>query len=688
MNRITFRWMGGLGLIALAAALASVILGGPVIAWGAPGAQGEALPPQIVETAPLAGQELTLDGSVTFYFDQAMDPASVEAAFAVAPDTPGDLAWPDDSTLVFTPSEPYARATEYTFTIGVGATSAQGAALEDVFALSLQTIGYLEVSEVLPAPDTTAVDTDSVITVIFNRPVVPLVTVEDMSDLPQPLVFDPPVEGTGEWLNTSIYLFTPAGELKGGTDYTVTVRAGLEDVTGGVLQDDYTWTFTTIQPDVVEISPGYEQSGVPLDTTIKVTFSQAMDPDAVAEGFTLSYLGPFPSEAEWGEPVPVAGEMAWSDDARLLTFTPDAMLELGSAYEVALDAAKTLSATGAPLRAPASSRFFTVPPPAILRTSPADGEVDASPYGGFTIYFASPMDIDSLEDKVIIEPEPWREFDAYFYDYSNSYTLSFDTEPSTQYTITILPGMADVYGNTIDEGMVVSYVTAPYPPEVAIQAAGSVGVYSSYNPTTRVFVTHRNISRLDLGLWRMSLAQLAKLTGPDSYDAWQTFTPATRDLLRRWTISVSSQQDQRRYELLYISERGTSGISNIQCLGAPESRVGVGDVAIVSAEDPRPLTVRLEAKLGAQVITHSEAGSTFQFIDGPFCEGGYLWWNIRLDDGITGWAAEGSSEVYFFEPLGAQPADPNAPRSSDGNLPPALAPGIYYLQIESPETTA
>ena len=33
-----------------------------------------------------------------------------------------------------------------------------------------------------------------------------------------------------------------------------------------------------------------------------------------------------------------------------------------------------------------------------------DGEQNAWPYGGFTIYFASPMDLDSLKDKVIDQP--------------------------------------------------------------------------------------------------------------------------------------------------------------------------------------------------------------------------------------------------------------------------------------------
>ena len=37
-----------------------------------------------------------------------------------------------------------------------------------------------------------------------------------------------------------------------------------------------------------------------------------------------------------------------------------------------------------------------------------------------------------------IKPEPWREFDSYYYDWDYSYTLAFDTEPSTDYTICLL----------------------------------------------------------------------------------------------------------------------------------------------------------------------------------------------------------------------------------------------------------
>ena len=687
MRARPLRWwmtaIAGLALVLIAAALSLPH------AWGE---EGETLPPQVFDTIPLPGEELPLDGPVTFFFDQPMDPDTVSAAFAVEPAAAGSLNWSGDfTTLTFTPDSPLARATAYTFTIGTGATSAEGVPLEEPFTLTLRTIGYLEVAQVLPADGSEAVDTDSVITVIFNRPVVPLVTVEEMAGLPQPLTFDPPVEGKGEWLNTSIYLFTPATELRGGTTYTATVAAGLTDVTGSVLAEDFRWTFTTLRPDVIEIAPSNSADSIPLDTLITVRFSQAMDTASLESGgFVLEYLGPMQEDQPRPPaPVVVEGEFSWSKDGRTLTFTPVERLQLESIYQVTLNAAQALSATGAPLREDATSVFFTVPYPRILSTSPADGEEKASPYGGFTIYFNTPMNLKSLEDKVIIEPEPWREFDSYYYDWDNSYHLAFDTEPSTTYTITILPGMQDKYGNVIEEGLTVRYTTDSYPPKVNLQAPWRVGMYSSYAPSTRLFVTHRNVSRLDLRLYRLDLPTLAELTGPDQWRLWDTFTPAPTDLLRRWTVDVSSQPNVLRYELLTIAESGPSGIENIVCLGAPPTQVMIGDVVIVTEEDPRPLNIRAEPNLAAQRIAQAKPGETMQIIGGPLCESGFLWWEMRLDNGITGWAAEGDQNTYFFAPLLATPTDPNRPGVQLGTeTPPALAPGVYFLELRSPETDA
>src|SRR5215212_10537404 len=73
------------------------------------------LAPQVVETTPTRGEELPLSGEITFYFDQAMDKGSVEAAFKANPAVKGTFEWPNESTAVFHPSAPLQRAATYMF---------------------------------------------------------------------------------------------------------------------------------------------------------------------------------------------------------------------------------------------------------------------------------------------------------------------------------------------------------------------------------------------------------------------------------------------------------------------------------------------------------------------------------------------------------------------------------------------
>ena len=85
MSKHRIRWVGG--LVALIALSLSLIVGGLALAQ----TDSEApLPPQVVDTVPLVGEELALDGTVTLYFDLPMNQDSVAAAFSVTPEIAGD----------------------------------------------------------------------------------------------------------------------------------------------------------------------------------------------------------------------------------------------------------------------------------------------------------------------------------------------------------------------------------------------------------------------------------------------------------------------------------------------------------------------------------------------------------------------------------------------------------------------
>ena len=490
--------------------------------------------PRVIDYAPVRGDELPPDGGITVYFDNAMDHGSVEAAFKVDPAVTGSFEWPDPATLEFKPAQPLERAARYTVTIDASARSTAGLALAEPVSFNADTVGFLEVTQVLPAPDTAAVEVGAVITVMFNRPVVPLTSLEQQAGLPNPLTLDPAVPGTGEWINTSIYVFRPDPQtgLAGGQTYTGRVAAGLGDTTGGILAADYTWQFTVQAPEVVASEPFFNQTDVALTQPISVTFNQPMDRASVEQNFHLQ--GP--------DGADLPGSFRWSEDSLTVGFYPAANLPLGTALQATVDAAATSAGGGATLPAPYTVFFSTVTAPGILSTEPFNGDTAANYRNGFRIYFNSPMDLRTLEPNISILPKPTAVY-TFWSDYNSSFYLGWDLEPSTDYVVTLGAGMRDPYGNQIPDGRTVSFRTAPRDPEAYFNTAGQVGTYSAYAPTA-LYLTTVNVDAVTLDLFRLSLDQFAAFTGPNSYEAFQSFVPAESDRLRQWGVDVQDSLDE------------------------------------------------------------------------------------------------------------------------------------------------
>ncbi|NDJ76803.1 MAG: Ig-like domain-containing protein, partial [Chloroflexi bacterium] len=287
MNRLRRTTWPVLGL----ALLLLLMVAGSVLAQD--GAQNgeDQYPPNVIDVWPYPGEELLTNQPVTVTFDQAMDAASVEAAWQTEPAAPAQFNWLDTRTVEVLPEGGWQRATRYAVTIGTGATAANGLTLEAPYEFIVQSIGYLEVAAVIPAPDAEGITADATITVSFNRPVVPLVSTDEIAGLPDPLTFEPAIAGTGEWINTSIYVFTPEQPLSGGTTFTASIPAGLTDVTGSTLDETYSWQFRTLPPEILNVNPYQNQTQIRLDRTITVEFSQPMDIPSTEAAFSLQYNG-------------------------------------------------------------------------------------------------------------------------------------------------------------------------------------------------------------------------------------------------------------------------------------------------------------------------------------------------------------------------------------------------------------
>lgn len=504
---------------------------------------------QVFEAQPSPAAPIGLHDSVVLYFNRRVDCAEAKAALSVTPAISGRLQC-DQFSLRFTPAREYERDTAYTFTLTPPLWALDGAPLVDPFRVAYTSAGYLSVSDVLPSQRSLAVPVDSAITVVFDRPVAPLTLPSAVDDLPQPLNIQPATAGSGEWVNSAVYTFTPAAPLKSGQTYSVRISSDLEAVDGAEMKAGYSWTFETANASIISIDPPLGATSLGLESKIQVRFNQVMDRSAIEGAFYLRLL---PGSGDRG----FGGEFVWAEDGRGFAFTPDTRLELDSIYEAGFSPDLRPELQFGSAQAEPSWRYQTVPEPSIVATEPADGAQDVA-RGGFSLFFASTMNIETLSDRIVIEPEPQTPPRVYYSEWANRYTVSFDAEPSAAYTIRIAPGMEDIYGNAVAEPTVFHYTTAARTPLLGFHVPGPVGFYNAYRKPTQLYARHRGAETINFALYRVPLKEIvSRLTQADYYDPTQNYDPPADNLMKSWRVESVAPENVQIYEPLEL--RGGQG---------------------------------------------------------------------------------------------------------------------------------
>ncbi|MBK7316241.1 Ig-like domain-containing protein, partial [Candidatus Villigracilis affinis] len=398
------------------------------------------------------------------------------------------------------------------------------------------TVETLSVSQVFPAPDTAGVDLNSTITVIFNHPVVPLNIVEEQDKLPQPLKFTPTIKGKGEWVNSSVYVFQPEEILLSGTSYQVKVDAGIEDTLGNPLGESYIWAFDTRKPTIYnfalkggEQNPSNGVTDMPLDQSFVVTFEQPMDVKSTEAAIKL-----INSETKAAFPV----NFTWSDDNVTLLIEPKTNFSIASFYELTI-ADSAQAEDGGTLNAGMSVMLATVPLPAVSSVFPGADSDNADFHSSITIWFASQMDIDSLKGRVRITPAvPGMEDNWYYNSYDRSLNI-YGLDPATHYVVRILPGMADLYGNTIKDEISYSFYNGDYSPYARIVLPWNPLVYRAKGDQ-EVYFEHLNITEATLSVYPITLAEFGRLTSGNV--DMTAFSPSSQPV-RKWNITGAERNN-------------------------------------------------------------------------------------------------------------------------------------------------
>jgi len=465
-------------------------------------------PPALVETDPLPGSQIALLNPITFYFNQPMQRASVEAAVTGVPTLSGKFTWKDNSSLTFTPDTPLSPGSAQVINIGTSAQSKKGMSLQDPISLSFSTSAYLTMLQSLPEADASDVDPTSAVVATFNQPVVALGA--DPASLPAGFSLNPSAQGHGEWINTSAYIFYPEPALAGGTSYQVTINPQLTSTSGSPLDTVPSWSFSTILPRLVSAQPSDATASVHLDTAVQLNFSYSMDAASVEANFSL----------QASDGTPVGGKTGWNNDFTTFVFTPTALLQRDTNYTAVLDA-QAAALGGTILGEKAIQTWHTVPELYVSGSTPAQNGTKNT-YDSLSIYLSSAISSENIKNYVSVSPEV-SDLGAWWNEDGMAVMLYATFDPAAEYTITISPDLTDLWGSRLGEAFILNFRTAALDPSIQFPYSTDATFLTTQDAGVMAVVT--NLPDVPLSMGTLTTDNLVQLFGDNGYDYRQGFVP-------------------------------------------------------------------------------------------------------------------------------------------------------------------
>lgn len=320
--------------------------------------------------------------------------------------------------------------------------------------------------EVLRQQPQGSVEVAPFISVTFNQPMVPVGTVDALAAEEVPVVVTPQVEGRWRWLGTRTLRLEHTSEaidrLPAATDYTVTVPAGTESVSGAALGSDFEFTFSTPAPTVESVVPG----GDVVDTqpVFVITFDQRVDPAAVLESTTLTA-----GDAPRGVRLASDDEIEADDYARgaVEQALPDRWVALRPTEPLPADAAVVLevgpgtpSAEG-PRTTQEPQRHSTRTRSALEVAKTACGFAGCRPGDALTVVFNNPLDLDDFDsDLVTVTPD----IGASVLPEGDRIDVRGATLGNTTYEVRLSGELRDEFGQSLGEDQILTFEVAEASP--------------------------------------------------------------------------------------------------------------------------------------------------------------------------------------------------------------------------------
>lgn len=526
-------------------------------------------------TTALSGarhERIAEEGILEVHLPFAMDEESVEEHLTVTPKIEGGIEWKDAQTLAFRPSSPLTQSGTYTVTVAPEALRKNRAVLGRPVVVSYFVAGAPNVSQRIPPPESQDVGVDQEITVVFDRPMVALTTLSEregqMKDMP--LSLHPPIDGTWKWISTTTLQFQTKQSFAPGTKYQVNVPAGIPTLSGETTKEDFSWSFTTPLPFVVQSEPFSGFTSASQKTQIVLTFNQDVDlgsvehhtqlvqavggkalPDTELEA--MRDASPSPDVATTLQKKCVYGTKDIDGkkitDKKTVVVIPASPLPWNTWHGIIVD--DGVLSPGGSLGSP--SAFTTT-----FRTAGAMELTDVhEEYGAIVLSFSNPYDGASIKNGISITPKPegWEEmtFEENLYD-SNMLYLYPNVKPSTQYSVQATVSLKDSFGQKATPGKPFTFKTAPISPKVFIHGQRTFGVFErGFAPV--YYLNAVNVKKMDVGFAKLSLKEFLEEQQKGRYDWQHVPAIAGKEMEHHWTVEPKSAPNTWKSIALDLEEK-------------------------------------------------------------------------------------------------------------------------------------
>ena len=468
-------------------------------------------------------------------FSQPMNRKSVEKAFRVTPNLPGEFEW-KYNTLLYKPTNEPKIGDQYTVTISTEAKSLIGKNLEIEYQEVFKIVGAPKVVFYTPA-GSDDVTKDAKITVMFNQPVLKLTTIEESEKNIPAISITPNLAGRWKWLGTSALQFEPE-ELALATTYTVKIPAGIKTANEGVTDEDTEFSFNTLRPKLDSVYPSsYIEKNQPSnsngnytgsvrvnsynsnqthgpDQKLILAFNQKVDAKSFNELFALyvndkevKYSADYLSYKDWLKNEGIYDEESY-----------DSSNETERQKERRMSAVIVKSSNNYPLNSQITYKLQKG-----IKSTEGDLTMDDDFNGGFLtakpleitgfesrqgysrIYFNNPVKSSELKKYIRITPvKKGAEIEIDFGndDEGNEHYIDYAFEPATKYTVSIAKEIKDIFAQTLKEDYSNEFTTPELSPYVEVRSNQYMNVLD-YNLDPSFYIKSANVDLLELTLTKV-----------------------------------------------------------------------------------------------------------------------------------------------------------------------------------------